>query len=121
MTRRILLGLIFLNIMFGISAQTKLSIEFLEINQKSTNSMFKDYCFSKINDVEYIHALGLVDRRFNSTQTSKKGIIIGSIVGNVVTLRIPISLMNKYFTIPGVVYLAPSHKVLPMQIGRAHV
>jgi hypothetical protein len=114
MTRRILLGLIFLNIMFGITAQTKLSVEFTEINQKLANPKFTDYSSSKINNVEYIHALGLIDNRFNSTQTSNKGIIIGSIVGNVVTLRIPISMMDKNFSIPGLVYLAPSHKVLPM-------
>ncbi|MEI6347306.1 MAG: S8 family peptidase [Bacteroidota bacterium] len=119
MTRKFLLIVLFIGFTLDIIAQinqTKLSGEFTEIIQcKKKNVLIpKSYYSSQVNCVEYIHAVGLINNKFNQNKTTNRGIIVGSIINQIVTLRIPISMINDDLNISGVTYLSPSHRIVPM-------
>lgn len=97
-------------------AQTKLSPEFTEINRLKNKGIhqYNQYATSFSKGISYIHTVALIDHRFNKKQLASQGIIVGSVIKNIATLRIPVSLMNEEIALTGVLYLSPSHKVAPM-------
>lgn len=101
---------------YTLFAQTKLSPEFTEIQilkNKGVNQ-FNQYATSTDKGISYIHTVALIDGSFNQKKLNSQGIIVGSVIKNIATLRIPLSLFNNLLNLQGVIYLSPSHKVAPM-------
>lgn len=100
----------------SLFAQTKLSPEFSEIVLRKDKGItqFSQYTTSKANEIIYFHTVALIDENFDAKQVTSSEIIVGSVIKNIATLRIPVTRINDKMNIKGVKYLSPSHKVTPM-------
>lgn len=114
--KKIFTLLLFVLASYVLNAQTKLSPEFHEIERQKAKgeNQFNQYTTSIVKGITYIHVLAMIDDNFNQKTLHSKGIVIGSVIKNIATLRIPISLLNSNLNLQGVSYLSPSHKVSPM-------
>lgn len=119
--KRVILLLILALSSTAMNAQTKLSIEFSEIIQLKKKGIyhFSHYASSSKDGIHYIHTIALIDTHFDSKQLASKGIMVGSIIQPIATLRIPLSLINENFNIKGIKYLSPSHKIASPMLNKA--
>ena len=100
----------------SISAQTKLSGEFSELFSKSLkgNDKISNFSTSSKDGILYMHTLALTNQKFDKKKLSNQGIIVGSVIKQIATLRIPISIISKDMSLEGISYLSPSHRIVPM-------
>jgi subtilisin family serine protease len=71
------------------------------------------YPVYRIHEKYYVSALATVNNTFSEPEAEKAGIIVGSRTGNIITLRIPIGLINESFSVPGIEYIEPAAKISP--------
>ncbi len=100
----------------SISAQTKLSEEFSELFSKSlkVSDNISFFSTSSKDGILYLNALAQTNQKFNKKKLSEQGIIVGSVIKQIATLRIPITMISKDLSIEGISYLSPSHRIAPM-------
>jgi len=116
MKRLIIIGLSMIALSCSLSAQTKLSGEFSELFSKSLKNIDKNYSFSTStkDGIQYLHTVALINQQFDAKKMSRQGIIVGSVIKQIATLRIPVSMLSKAMSLEGVSYLSPSHRMAPM-------
>ncbi len=100
-------------------SQTKYSFEFnyllndLKTSNNKIPAISKKYSFSEYNGKNYLEALALKNLFFDRTKIEKKGYLVNSIIGNVVTIKIPDNLLSTSIDIEGIDYIEPSRMIFP--------
>lgn len=114
--KRLIIGICFSTLISSSFAQTKVSGDFSELFAKSVKISDRNSNFttSTKDGIQYLHALALVNQNFDIKKLNQLGIIVGSVIMPIATLRIPISQISKKMNIEGITYLAPSHRMAPM-------
>lgn len=116
MKRLFILSLYMIALSCSLSAQTKLSGEFSELFSKPIKNIEKSSTFttSTQNGIQYLHTVALINPTFDAKAMKRQGIIVGSVIKPIATLRIPVSQFSKTMSLEGVSYLSPSHRMAPL-------
>lgn len=80
----------------------------LKLNQ--SNTWKSKYAINTINKVEYLSFVGKINSNFNTSSASANGILIGKPIDKIVSVRIPLSQLNKWKDLAGFDYLSISNK-----------
>lgn len=101
-----------------LSANTRADLSLIEKDYKFNNGQssaaiknrFAVYTF---NQVDYFGALAKVSDDYNPSQLTTLGIIIGSKINSIVSLKIPVSQINNIEVLPGLSFLQLAGKIKP--------
>ncbi|HOY32982.1 MAG TPA: S8/S53 family peptidase [Bacteroidales bacterium] len=83
------------------------------INRSATATIMEKYPVYKFGDKYYVSCLAKTMGNFGRKTLESQGIITGSQIGNVVTLRIPLEDFNEKLYIPGISYIEIAGKAAP--------
>ncbi len=120
----------FLSILFGLfislvsgqvmvmPAHTHAAIEVIQKELKNNRNTLSQktvnfYPIYSLNGVQYIAVLCKVNNTFNRSDAIRDGLEVGTIIGSVATMRIPLFRFRKDFAYPGIEYLEVAQKVGP--------
>ena len=67
----------------------------------------------EVNGKQYLSVVALVSNRFEISLLESFGLIVGTVRGNVLTLKVPIEMMDSMDSLPGIDYLELATKVSP--------
>ncbi len=100
------------------SANTKGDLTVLKSLLKENNGipteyLEKQYPIYKINGAYYLSVLCKVNTSFNSSDLKENGILFGSQIKDIVSIKIPISNLEIGLNFPGIAYLEIASKVRP--------
>jgi len=76
------------------------------------------YPVQTVKGKQYVSCLAQINNTYNKKKLEAQGIIVGSQTGNIITLRVPLEVMNENMNIPGISYLEIAPKIVP-QLNRA--
>lgn len=101
-----------------LSGNTRADLSLIEADFKANNGQssaaiknrFAVYSF---NQVDYFGALAKVGDDFNASQLTNLGIVIGSKIHSIVSLKIPVSQISNVEVIPGINFLQLAGKIKP--------
>ena len=71
------------------------------------------YPIYKFNGSYYIATLAKVNDAFHKEQAIEDGYDVGAVIGNIVSMRIPINALQKNFSCPGIEYIEVAEKIMP--------
>lgn len=101
-----------------LSANTRADLSLIEKDYKFNNGQssaaiknrFAVYTFKQ---VDYFGALAKISDDYNPSQLTTLGIIIGSKINSIVSLKIPVSQINNIEVLPGLSFLQLAGKIKP--------
>jgi subtilisin family serine protease len=101
-----------------LSANTRADLSLIEKDYKFNNGQssaaiknrFAVYSF---NQVDYFGALAKISDDYNPSQLTTMGIIVGSKINSIVSLKIPVSQINNIEVLPGLSFLQLAGKIKP--------
>ena len=101
-----------------LSANTRADLSLIEKDFKFNNGQSSEaiknrFAVNTLNDVDYFGALAKVAEDFNPTQLTSLGIIVGSKINAIVSLKIPVSQINNVEVLPGLSLLQLAGKIKP--------
>lgn len=116
------LGLLFFGIQFGAVAQLQFNATsrhdlnriqriWSEQKEKSFESLANEFPVYSLQGKIVISLLGKVNDAFHSSLLTAEGITIGSRIGDVITLKVPLDKLDVLFAAPGISYLEIASKV----------
>ncbi len=99
-------------------AHTKAAIEVIqkELNQQRntlTQKTIDFYPIYKVDGEQHIAVLCKVNSSFNKEEAIRNGFDVGTIIGSIATMRIPIHMLTENFSFPGIEYIEVAEKVGP--------
>jgi minor extracellular serine protease Vpr len=65
------------------------------------------------NDQDYIAVLCKVNADFNKADAIRDGYDVGAVIGNIVSMRIPLHRLREDFSYPGIEYIEVAEKIAP--------
>lgn len=101
-----------------LSANTRADLSLIEKDYKFNNGQssaaiknrFAVYTFDQI---DYFGALAKVGEDYNASQLTNLGIVVGSKINSIVSLKIPVSQINNIEVLPGLSFLQLAGKIKP--------
>lgn len=101
-----------------LSANTRADLSLIEKDYKFNNGQcsaaiknrFAVYTFDQI---DYFGALAKVGEDYNASQLTNLGIVVGSKINSIVSLKIPVSQISNVEVIPGLSFLQLAGKIKP--------
>ena len=99
-------------------AATKAAIEVIQKDLNSNRNFLSQktidfYPIYKVNGEQQIAVLCKVNSEFNKENAIQEGLEVGTIIGSVATMRIPLYKLQSNFSFPGIEYLEVAGKVGP--------
>lgn len=89
-------------------------ISILKNNNGETTKELEDrFAINDIHSVPYLSLLVEVNESFDENYYEDNGIIVGARVLNIVSLKYPISLLDDFYALPGIVSLKVAGKIKP--------
>ena len=121
---RFLFSLLFLLLGFSsiaqvdLSANTRADLSLIEADFKVNNGQSSEaiknrFAVYTFNQVDYFGALAKVGEDYNTTQLTNLGIVVGSKINSIVSLKIPVSQISNVEVIPGLNFLQLAGKIKP--------
>ncbi len=121
---RLLFSLLFFFLGFSsisqvdLSANTRADLSLIEadfkVNNGQSSSAIKNrFAVYTFNQVDYFGALAKVGEDFNTSQLINLGIVVGSKINSIVSLKIPVSQISNVEVIPGLIFLQLAGKIKP--------
>jgi len=87
--------------------------ELKQNNGKTTEKLKFRYAINTINGIDYLSLLAKTNSDFNYNDLEQNGIIIGSKINNIVSLKYPLNQLNLIYNVSGISILQVSGKVKP--------
>lgn len=83
-------------------------------NNGSTSALIKDrFAIHKINQVEYVSLLGKINQGYSQQQLQSLGVIAGRAVNDIISLKVPVSMINAIELLPGIEVVTLAGKIKP--------
>ena len=124
--KAILSSILFILLVLNINAQvqmnseTKLSFHRIQkVFSQKTNSLSNlkslqhEYPIQAISEDIYVSCIALKDKSFRRDELEQSGYLIGSEIGNIITIRVPLSAIGNISQLKGITYLEMAEKVKP--------
>lgn len=92
---------------------TSLQNDLAKADVSDTQNLLKKYPLTKINKGYYLGTLAKVNASFNREQIEASGIIIGSQVADIVSLKYPLEKLDAIYKTPGIDQLQVAHTMAP--------
>ena len=101
-----------------LSANTRADLSLIEADFKVNNGQNSEaiknrFAVYTFNQVDYFGALAKVGEDYNATQLTNLGIVVGSKINSIVSLKIPVSQISNVEVIPGLSFLQLAGKIKP--------
>lgn len=101
-----------------MSANTKADISLIILDSKlnggkSSENIQDRFAVNSIHGVQYVSFLGKTTSNFSKSTLVQMGIMVGANIGDIVSLKIPVSLLNSISSLPGIKILQLSGKIKP--------
>ena len=91
----------------------KEKIENPNFKSSVSENLLNKYAVNRINGMYYVSFLAIKNKQFSEYELKSRNILIGSEIGNYITMRIPLELMNETLQIQGIDYIAMAKKIKP--------
>lgn len=85
----------------------------LDSKNNISDDLKSKYSINRINNENYLSLLVKVDTDFDATVLEAEGILVGSRVSNIVSLKFPIDKLDEVYTLIGVTELQVAGKIKP--------
>lgn len=86
----------------------------LQVNRDVPSAQIVDmFPIYRMNGEYYVAVLCKVNSDFNKARAIRDGFEVGTIIGSIATMRIPIQLLQENFSYPGITYLEVAEKISP--------
>lgn len=87
--------------------------DLIENNYSVSEAIKSKYPINTINGTDYLSILTKVGAEFDRSVLESEGILVGSQVSNIVSMKYPLSKINAIYDMPGVEHLQVAEKMMP--------